>query len=153
MNLWSRRSILLGISGLAAVMALGVACAGKAPAAMPKPATTGPITVNLAAQNNSGQSGTATLTEKGSQTEVVLALSQGPAGAAVDQPVHIHSGSCATLGGVVHPLENLKGGKSTTMVNATLDSLRTGTFAINAHKSGQEVAVYTSCGAIPAKTS
>jgi hypothetical protein len=151
----SRHGVLTGLYSLTALLVLGVACAGQPPATSAPPATAMPaattVTLNLAAQNSSGQAGTATLTAKGAQTEVVLALSLGPAGAAVEQPVHIHSGSCATLGGVVYPLANLVAGKSTTTVNATLDSLRTGNFAINAHKSGQEVSVYTSCGAIPAK--
>lgn len=104
------------------------------------------ITVQLAAQNSSGQNGTATLTAKGDQTEVVVNLPVGPAGAAVEQPVHIHSGACPTPGGVVFPLGNLKEGKSTTTVNAKLADIADGKHAINAHKSAAEASVYTSCG-------
>jgi LPXTG-motif cell wall-anchored protein len=106
----------------------------------------GPLTVNLAAQNNSGQNGTATLTAKGDQTEVVINLPVGPAGAGVDQPVHIHEGACPTPGRVVFPLTSLKEGKSTTMVNAKLADIANGKHAINAHKSAAEASVYTSCG-------
>lgn len=109
-------------------------------------AQTNSITVQLAAQNNSGQNGTATLTAMGDQTQVVINLPTGPAGAAVEQPVHIHTGACPTPGAVVFPLSNLKEGKSTTMVNAKLSDIANGKHAINAHKSAAEASVYTSCG-------
>ena len=137
-----------------------VACGEKPPATPPTTAPTatatgaasGSLVVDLKPQSNSNQSGKATLTAKGAETEVVLALNVGPAGTGVAQPVHIHSGSCATLGGVVYPLTNLADGKSTTMVKASLDSLSTGGFAIDAHKSDQEISVYTACGDLPAKS-
>ena len=109
------------------------------------------VSLTLAEQSGSGQSGTATLTEAGAQTEVVIDITPGPAGVA--QPVHIHDGSCgASLGGVRYPLTNVVDGKSTTTVAAALSSLVTGNFAINVHKSGAEIAVYVACGAIPATT-
>ncbi len=47
----------------------------------------------LAPQNNSGESGTATLTKAGdNQTKVVLDVKGAPSGA--PQPVHIHKGTC-----------------------------------------------------------
>ena len=53
-------------------------------------------TAKLAPQNNSGESGTATLTKAGdNQTKVVLDVKGAPSGAA--QPVHIHKGTCDTL--------------------------------------------------------
>ena len=101
----------------------------------------------LGEQNSSGQSGWATLTARGSQTEVVVTLLPGTV---ESELVHIHSGACGndTLGGVVHGLSNIAGGTSTTTVDATLASLRTGGFAINSHQLG-DPAVYTTCGNIP----
>ena len=106
------------------------------------------ITIALDEQNASGQSGRATLTARGNQTEVVLNIAPG---AVESELVHIHSGVCGndTLGGVVHGLSNIAGGASMTAVDATLASLRTGDFAVNSHKKG-EPAVYTTCGNIPA---
>ncbi|MCL4509047.1 MAG: hypothetical protein M1296_05940, partial [Chloroflexi bacterium] len=49
------------------------------------------VTVPIAAQNNSGISGTATLTAMGSQTQVVLSLTGEPAGGS--EPAHIHTGT------------------------------------------------------------
>ncbi|MFQ5946636.1 MAG: hypothetical protein ACE5NC_10380, partial [Anaerolineae bacterium] len=110
------------------------------------------ITITLDEESSSGQSGTAVLTAMGSQTEVVVDLGDwGPEGAGVEQPIHIHSGQCgATLGGVSYALTNLSAGASTTVVDATLESLQTGDFAINAHQSGPNAAIYTACGNIPA---
>ena len=108
------------------------------------------ITIKLDEQNNSGQSGTATLTASGNQTEVVLSVTPGPA-AGDPQPVHIHFRSCggAALGGVDYPLTAVTAGKSTTTVDATLRSIMDGNHAINLHKSVPEVAVYTACGKHP----
>ncbi len=106
------------------------------------------IKINLKQQNNSGQTGTATLTAKGNQTEIVLDLTPGIAGPTVEQPVHVHAGTCSQLGAVVYGLSNLVNGKSTTLVNATLDTLKNGNYAINAHKSGAESTIYTSCAEI-----
>ena len=104
------------------------------------------ITVNLATQNNSGISGTATLTAQGDQTQVVIKVSGEAASASM--PDHIHTGTCATLGAVKYPLANVVNGASTTMVNVSLATLEAGTFAINLHKSAQEISVYTACGDI-----
>ena len=107
------------------------------------------ITLNLAALSNSGQSGTAMLTEMGTMTQVVLTLS---AGALQTDLVHIHSGQCgATLGGVDYGLNSFVGGSggSTTMVDATLAMIQDGDHAINSHEVGN-AGNYTSCVNVPA---
>ena len=102
----------------------------------------------LEPQNNSGESGTATLTKAGdNQTKVVLDLKGAPAGAS--QPVHIHKGTCANLDPKpAYPLSPVVNGKSETTVNASLDSLEKGGYAINGHKSAQDVKTYVFCGPI-----
>ena len=82
------------------------------------------------------------------QTEVVLNLS---AGDLETELVHIHTGSCGdALGGVAHGLTSFVGGsgESTTIIDASLDSLRTGAMAINSHEA-DNAGNYTSCGNIP----
>ncbi len=108
------------------------------------------LTVQLTAQNNSGQSGTATLTDMGDgTTKVVLSLTDL---GATPQPVHIHDGTCATLNPTPkYPLTNMVNGKSETVVKVSMSQLLAQPFAINAHKSGQEVSVYTACGNIVGK--
>ena len=105
------------------------------------------VTLALDEQNDSGQSGTATLTEVDSTIEVVLSLS---AGTSETDIVHIHSGQCGdTLGGVVHTLTSFVGGSgdSTTIVEATLASVQDGDHAINAHDAS-DASIYTACGNI-----
>lgn len=105
------------------------------------------VTVRLEAQNNSGQSGSATLFPEGDKTRVVIELLNTPAGVA--QPAHIHSGSCDKLDKAPKwPLEEVKNGRSVTVVAASIDTLLKDASAINIHKSAADVQTYVSCGNI-----
>ena len=109
----------------------------------------GPVTVKLEPQNNSGESGTATLTEEGGKTKVVVSETGQPAGVA--QPMHIHKGTCDKLDPKpTYGLPSLINGKSEATVDVSLADLQKGGYAINGHKSAQEVSTYVYCGAIPA---
>ena len=127
-------SVLLGLAML-------VGIASSAPAA-------DSATVKLAPQSNSGESGTATLTKASDkQTEVVLSVTGAPG----NQPVHIHKGTCDQLDPKpAFPLSPLTDGKSETVVNASLDDLEKG-YAINGHKSAQDIKTYVFCGNIAGK--
>jgi len=104
------------------------------------------INVLLSEQNESGESGTATLTEVGGKVLVNLDLIGGPAFA---QPAHIHNGSCDNLGGVQNPLTFPEDGTSITTLDLGIDELLTGLpLAINVHKSLEEAATYVACGDI-----
>jgi hypothetical protein len=105
------------------------------------------ITVDLAEQNGSGESGTATLTADGESTKVSVDLTGAPAD--TPQPAHIHDGTCAMLGDVVYPLSNVEGGKSDTTVNASLSELMSKDYAVNVHESESKIQNYVSCGDIP----
>jgi Cu/Zn superoxide dismutase len=106
------------------------------------------VAIALNEENNSGQSGLATLTAMGDNTQVVVSLSEGTMESSA---IHIHSGQCGPeLGDVVHPLTNLTGGSSTTLLEGvSLGSLLTGGFAINSHNA-DDASIYTACGNIPA---
>ncbi len=105
------------------------------------------VTVKLDEQNASGESGTATLTEDGESTKVVLEL-ENPA-SPDPQPAHIHPGTCAELDPTpAYPLTSVEDGNSETTVNVALDELKGGEFAINVHKSEPEIKTYVSCGNI-----
>ena len=104
--------------------------------------------VSLFEMNHSGQTGIATLADRGSQTKVTMTLNPG---AMNTEKVHIHTGQCgADLGGVVYPLTSFTGGSgmSTKMVEATLAMLQDGNHAINLHQAGNP-GLYTACGNIP----
>ncbi|MGB7290802.1 MAG: CHRD domain-containing protein [Thermodesulfobacteriota bacterium] len=105
------------------------------------------VTVEFKALNNSGESGKATLTPVDGKTKVVIDLTGVPEG--VPQPAHIHHGTCEKLGGPAYPLEAVQNGKSETTVDAKLSDLTTGDFAINVHKSEEEISTYVACGDIP----
>lgn len=110
------------------------------------PAEQEPVTVELQEQNDSGQSGQATLTPEGEQTRVTLQLENPPS---VPQPVHIHEGTCEELDPTPkYPLENLTDGASETVVDVPLSDLQAGEFAINAHASEEEVKTYVACGGV-----
>jgi LPXTG-motif cell wall-anchored protein len=106
-----------------------------------------PVTVQLSPQNNSGITGTATLTSMGDQTRVILTLTGAGAG---PEPAHIHEGTCANLDPTPKwPLTSVANGTSDTMVNAKLSDIQASATAINVHKSPQEISVYVACGNIP----
>jgi hypothetical protein len=117
------------------IMVLGVAA--SAPAA--------DTTVKLEPQNGSGESGTATLTPEGNSTKVVLDVP----GASGTQPTHIHKGTCDKLDPKpAFPLSPVVNGKSTTTVKVPLKTLTSGDYAINGHKSAQDLKTYVFCGNI-----
>ncbi len=108
------------------------------------------VTIQLREQSGSGQSGTAVLTAVGNRTRVVLTLSNPPAG--VVQPAHIHEGTCANLNPQPrYPLQSLSAGRSETEIDVPLSQLLAGQFAINVHKSQQEISTYVACGEIRAQ--
>lgn len=103
--------------------------------------------ITLSQQNNSKESGTATLQEIDGKVKVTLSLT----GVATDsaQPAHIHSGACPDVGAVKYPLTSLLKGKSETILDVSMaDLLKQLPLAINVHKSLPEVATYVSCGDI-----
>jgi hypothetical protein len=108
-----------------------------------------PITVQLGPLNNSGESGTAVLTDAGPKTKVVVEIMGAPAG--VGQPLHVHKGTCAKLDAKpAFGLTTLTGGKSETTIDVPIGDLRKG-YAINGHKSAQEASTYVFCGNIPSQ--
>ncbi len=138
---------------LALVLLVVAACGGdddgetaESPAPAEEAAADETVSVTLAEQNASGQSGTATLTPTGEgQLVVTVELSNPPEN---PQPIHIHMGTCEELGEVVYPLSNVEGGSSETTVDASLTELQGGGFAINAHESEENIQNYVACGPI-----
>lgn len=108
-------------------------------------ATTNEVTVTLSEQNDSGESGIATLMEVDGKVKVTIKLTGAPTGAT--QPAHIHVGACPDVGAVKYPLTSPVDGMSETMLDVTLAELKSELpLGINVHKSGTEATVYVSCG-------
>jgi len=100
--------------------------------------------VTMNAQNNSGESGSATLSEVNGKLQVSITLQNGTTEA---QPAHIHKGTCANLDPTpAYPLNNVVNGKSDTTLDITLATVMNGDYAINVHKSATDVTTYVSCG-------
>jgi len=107
-------------------------------------------TVTLNMQNDSGQNGVAELREEDGKVIVEIAVAPGVEG--VEQPTHIHSGSCDDLGGIEYPLTILTNGVSTTTLDVNMtDLLSQLPLAINGHKSAEEIGTYITCGELTAK--
>ena len=136
---------LLSSAAIGAALALAAVVGPSAQAAM------APMQFRLADQNNSGERGTATLLQ--GVNGVIVKLRLNGAAEGVDQPAHIHKGTCAKLDPKpTYGLTLVKDGMSeTTVANTTLADLQKGDYAINVHKSGKEAAIYVACGNIPKK--
>jgi hypothetical protein len=121
----------------------------SAPAAAPSGAAK-TLAVKLNPQNNSGEGGTATLSDSPNGLLVRVKLSGEPEG--VPQPMHIHKGTCATLDPKpAYPLKSVENGSSdSTVPNVTIAELEKGKYAINVHKSTSEITTYVACGNIVA---
>jgi hypothetical protein len=110
-------------------------------------AASGLVTVDLAESMGSGQTGTATLTDAGGFTDVVIEISGDPV--ADSQPAHIHEGTCEDLNPEpAYGLPNVDGGVSEATLEVALSELTSGTYAINLHMSAADLETYTSCGNI-----
>lgn len=127
---------------LLALLAAVLATAGLSYAAAPQT-----ITVQMKALNNSGETGTATLTQEAKGVKVEVAIKGAPASS---QPTHIHPGTCSKLNPAPEaPLSPLENGKSVTVLSGKkLSDFTGGKFAINVHKSSNDLKTYVSCGEI-----
>lgn len=106
-----------------------------------------PILLNFVAQNNSGLSGTVSLTKVDGKVKVSLKTIGGVASLlSPSEPAHIHTGTCANIGAVKYPLSNVIAGRSETVIDVSMDALKAGLpLAINVHKSAAEIGTYIAC--------
>lgn len=126
------------------------------------------VTVVMNAENNSGQSGTATLTDLGASTRIVVLIKKSEFGE--NQPIHLHTGRCGEIGaradlknktlglGDLRPADPKSmpgvpatdGGFAATSadVEMKLSDLTTGDWVINVHDA-LDFSLYVSCGNIP----
>jgi hypothetical protein len=129
-----RRSIRIGV--LLACTGVVVSACGPSPEAG--------RTVELETLNDSGVTGTAVLTDLGNgmtHVSVEVDPAEYP-----DMPAHIHPGSCAELvPQPLHPLANVVDGVSETEIEAAMDELFAGDFALNLHASPDDFGTYTAC--------
>jgi hypothetical protein len=106
------------------------------------------VDVQINELNGSGVSGDAVLTDNGDGTTTIDVLVEGATG---DHPMHLHAGTCAELGDIVVPLNDVNAqGESVTDVPIALSTiLEQGPHAINIHLSADEIQTYIACGDVP----
>lgn len=104
------------------------------------------VNVNLAALNNSGEQGTATLEEVNGQVKVMVNLTGAPADQ--PQPAHLHPGACAAPDPApAYQLSAVVNGQSETLLEVSLAQLKGELpLSINVHKSADDAATYVACG-------
>lgn len=102
------------------------------------------LTLDLQEQNNSGITGTATLSPTSDgDVEVELEVDGSEGG---PHPAHIHKGSCADLDpNPAFPLEDVVDGRSQTTVDVDIADLTIDEYAINVHESPENAATYVAC--------
>lgn len=156
--------VLAGV--LAPMMIIGAAaCGAEAPTPTPSPvATTAPkatptaaigkaitgrteIKIYLSEATGKYQTGSATITDVGGKTQVLVNVAPAMANA---QPIHIHTGTCAAVGTITDKLEDVVVGKSSTEITKPLAEIASGGKVVNVHLSASEIRTYTACGEIPA---
>lgn len=122
---------------VAVAAALLVACSAAGPSR----------TIALTTLNDSGVTGSVTLTDQGGgRTRVEIKVDDGGND---DMPAHVHPGTCASLvPQPKFPLENVRNGSSVTVVAASFADLTNGTLAVNLHRSVDDLATYTACADI-----
>lgn len=112
------------------------------------------VRVVMNAENNSGQSGSALVTDRGAKTriEVVIGKSDDPRG----QPGHVHEGRCGEIGTAKAALSPASATsadpahfRSDTEVDLSLEALLRGPYALNFHDV-RDFSLYVSCGDIVA---
>lgn len=106
------------------------------------------VFLQFEAQNDSGITGGAILTElENGDTAVTIGVIA--IGFADPMPAHIHEGTCTDLDPTPkYPLNDVATGSSNTVIEVGVDELTDAPHAINIHKSAAEAAVYVACAEI-----
>ena len=104
------------------------------------------LDINMGQENGSNQTGTATVKDVSGGVLVSVSVKNEPSGAS--EPAHIHMGTCTKLNPAPwKPLSNVVNGTSTTTVKGvTVADLKKAQYAINLHKSANDIPAYVSCG-------
>jgi hypothetical protein len=109
------------------------------------------VRIPLKALNDSGEIGAAVLESTGDSTRIAITLQNEPADAR--QPANIHSGDCGAVAAIRYPLHDVRGGRSTTVIDVPLQQLVDTGYVINVQSSAASLRApkdyrYVSCGEI-----
>ncbi len=104
------------------------------------------LQINMGQQNNSGEAGNASVTDVKGGVNVAIHIKSEPKG--LSQPAHIHQGTCTKLDPAPwKPLNPVVNGESFThLAGVSVAQIKKGKYAINVHKSANDLKTYVSCG-------
>ena len=123
-------------SAICLILVLLAACSGSGAGA--------PLVLQLEPQNDSGVTGSVTLTAAG-DGRTLIEISAVPNGHP-DMPVHVHPGRCdEPVPQPMFPLENVLDGVSSTQIPISLAELRTERAYVNLHHSNDEMQTSVAC--------
>lgn len=110
------------------------------------------LTVPLQAQNASDERGTAAFFRMGTRTRVVIVVNGDAPGAT--QPANLHLGTCGDIETIAYALQDVRNGRSTSVLDVPLDRLTTGRLIVNVQDTPASLyaakdARSVSCGVIP----
>jgi hypothetical protein len=111
------------------------------------------VSINMEPVDDSGYSGTVTLTPENGETFVSISLAfPVDLDAENDEPYElaIHEGTCDDPGDIAHELEGEEAGLSQTTVDASIDELTDGEYLIALHQGGDAESGILACGEITA---
>jgi hypothetical protein len=125
---------------VAITLALG---AGASALAAEKPASK----LVIRQEDNSGVSGAGTITDNGNGTVTVrVTLKNDPGGV---HPEHLHEGVCTgTIPTVRYPLNDIRNGKATTTIEASMADLSETPLYLNIHESKENLARVIACAQV-----
>ncbi len=104
------------------------------------------LNINMGALNGSKQDGAASAGDKNGGLQVSIHVYNEPKGAS--EPAHIHKGTCKNIDPAPwKSLNNVVNGSSMTNISGvSVAELKKGHYAINVHKSLNDLKTYVSCG-------
>jgi hypothetical protein len=132
--------------GLFLSTAILVLAASSVTANAASPATE---TIKMHALNNSGQNGTATITDLGGKVRVSVKIANEPASAS--EPSHVHFGHCPEIKAIpAYNVGPILKGKATSTVYLSWAQINSGKYVVMVHQSAQAMGTYETCGNIGA---
>jgi hypothetical protein len=132
--------------GLLLSTAIAVLAAGAVSASGASPATE---SIPMHALNNSGQNGTAAISDLGGKVRVTVNVANEPA--AASEPSHVHFGHCPEIKAIpAYNVGPILKGKATSVVNLSWAQINSGKYVVMVHRSAQAMGTYESCANIGA---
>jgi Cu/Zn superoxide dismutase len=135
--------VVFKVAFLAAVAAAALSASASTASGDPQNS----ITIAMHELNNSGQNGTATITDMGGEVRVTVSVAGEPESAS--EPSHVHFGRCPKIKAIpAYNVGPILKGKATSVVGLTWTEINSGKYVVMLHESAAALGTYVSCGNI-----